>query len=138
MGAACGALIFEKDFDISLSALKNGQNQFSTEVKLDKEWAKKPYRVLISEYELHPFDPRLDAQAVQVATGTAGMNVELKLIHQQFIKEYPAGLAFAGMPVREFLHGTREHFEAADGLRRKGDLITGQVGGPGLLGLGGL
>jgi hypothetical protein len=52
-----GTQVWEKDFDIALSAMKNGQIQFSTAVSLDRQWASKPYRVLISEYELHPFDP---------------------------------------------------------------------------------
>ena len=49
--------IWEKDFDIGADAIKAGQIQFSTTVKLDRQWSGKPYRIIISEYELHPFDP---------------------------------------------------------------------------------
>jgi hypothetical protein len=61
-----GTMVWEKDFDISLSALKNGQIQFSTAVALDRQWAGKPYRVLISEYELHVFDPLRTVQLTRV------------------------------------------------------------------------
>jgi hypothetical protein len=63
---APGTSVWEKDFDIALSAMKNGQIQFSTEVQLDRQWASKPYRVLISEYELHPFDPLRTVQLTRI------------------------------------------------------------------------
>jgi len=61
-----GTTIWEKDFDISLSALKNGQIAFSTAVQLDRQWAGRPYRVLITEYELHQFDPLRTVQLTKI------------------------------------------------------------------------
>jgi hypothetical protein len=61
-----GTALWEKDFDISLSAMKNGQIQFSTAVQLDRQWAGKPYRVMISEYELHQFDPLRTVQLTKI------------------------------------------------------------------------
>ncbi len=71
-----GTTIWEKDFDISLSALKNGQIAFSTAVQLDRQWAGKPYRVLISEYELHQFDPLRTVQLTKIGEMRGAAPVE--------------------------------------------------------------
>ena len=71
-----GTVIWEKDFDISLSAMKNGQIQFSTAVQLDHQWAGKPYRVLISEYELHQFDPLRTVQLTKIGQPRSNQPLE--------------------------------------------------------------
>jgi hypothetical protein len=71
-----GTMVWEKDFDISFSALKNGQIQFSTAVQLDRQWAGKPYRVLISEYELHQFDPLRTVQLTRIGEAKGNAPVE--------------------------------------------------------------
>jgi hypothetical protein len=73
---APGTQIWEKDFDIALSAMKNGQIQFSTAVQLDRQWGSKPYRVLISEYELHPFDPLRTVQLTRIGQPKSNQPVE--------------------------------------------------------------
>jgi hypothetical protein len=71
-----GTVVWEKDFDISLSAMKNGQIQFSTGVQLDRQWASKPYRVIISEYELHQFDPLRTVQLTKIGQPRSNSPVE--------------------------------------------------------------
>ncbi len=71
-----GTLVWEKDFDISLSAMKNGLIQFSTAVQLDRQWAGKPYRVIISEYELHQFDPLRTVQLTRIGQPRSNQPVE--------------------------------------------------------------
>jgi hypothetical protein len=71
-----GTIVWEKDFDISLSAMKNGQLQFSTAVQLDHQWTGKPYRVLISEYELHQFDPLRTVQLTKIGQPRSDQPVE--------------------------------------------------------------
>jgi hypothetical protein len=71
-----GTVVWEKDFDISLSAMKNGQIQFSTAVQLDRQWAGKPYRVMISEYELHQFDPLRTVQLTKIGQPRSNQPVE--------------------------------------------------------------
>jgi hypothetical protein len=71
-----GTVVWEKDFDISLSAMKNGQIQFSTAVQLDHQWTGKPYRVLISEYELHQFDPLRTVQLTKIGQPRSNQPVE--------------------------------------------------------------
>jgi hypothetical protein len=71
-----GTLVWEKEFDISLSAMKNGLIQFSTAVQLDKQWAGKPYRVIISEYELHQFDPLRTVQLTRIGQPRSNQPVE--------------------------------------------------------------
>jgi len=71
-----GTMVWEKDFDISFSALKNGQIAFSTVVQLDRQWAGKLYRVLISEFELHQFDPLRTVQLTRVGEVRGSAPVE--------------------------------------------------------------
>ncbi|HXB31881.1 MAG TPA: hypothetical protein VNV35_00605, partial [Puia sp.] len=71
-----GTQIWEKDFDIALSAMKNGQIQFSTAVQLDRQWASKQYRVVITEYELHPFDPLRTIQLTRIGQPRSNQPVE--------------------------------------------------------------
>lgn len=49
--------IWGKDFHLTLQDIKNGQIDFAQKVDIPAEWATKPFRVVIREYEQHEFDP---------------------------------------------------------------------------------
>jgi hypothetical protein len=54
--------IWGKDVNLTLQEIRNGQIDFAQKVDIPAEWASKPFRVVIREYELHEFDP-IRAQA---------------------------------------------------------------------------